>query len=482
MTEGTMRGHTSPRLLLVGGVLAAVVVTASSLAAQTATAPAGQSTAPSPLPAAADETAKGGGCSTGPKPTTAGGASVVQATGESLQHKKWQPQGGEIEFTVKSFTPIPADASVFVCFRWRVKSKQTVENTPEQAAAKAPKETVSNKAEFVESVPSRMDLSGDGKLLKVTTTVPRLASENWPWDKETAAWPLFLVPLADVRILAIDKKNETVADVWTSIGITYPLAGLAFALLTAFLAYVVLRRAATRRLPHGPRRPWGALPIISTPSGFASISQFQVLLWTFVVAVAAVYVMSLSGELIEITSGTLVLLGIAGAAGIGSKIHNESQAAAAETAVTKAAADKEAADVVAAEKKAAAAAPAPPDPAAAARIVVEHQQADTDAAAKGRIAAAAARRANRLKNVPADQNPSWYDLIVSVGVRDDGTTETREIDVARFQMLLFTVVTAVFVLVNVVSTYVIPEIPTGFLTLMGISNGVYLGSKIAQKS
>lgn len=52
----------------------------------------------------------------------------------------------------------------------------------------------------------------------------------------------------------------------------------------------------------------------------------------------------------------------------------------------------------------------------------------------------------------------------------------------RFQMLLFTLITAVFVLMNVLTTYVIPEIPNGFLAVMGISNGVYLGSKVAQSS
>ena len=44
-------------------------------------------------------------------------------------------------------------------------------------------------------------------------------------------------------------------------------------------------------------------------------------------------------------------------------------------------------------------------------------------------------------------------------------------------MLLFTLVTATFVLVNVVTTYVIPEISVGFQTLLGISNGVYLTAK-----
>ena len=55
----------------------------------------------------------------------------------------------------------------------------------------------------------------------------------------------------------------------------------------------------------------------------------------------------------------------------------------------------------------------------------------------------------------------------------------RELDVTRAQMLLFTLVTAVFVAVKVITSYEIPDIPEGFLILMGISNGVYVGSKFA---
>src|SRR5947209_14109321 len=80
------------------------------------------------------------------------------------------------------------------------------------------------------------------------------------------------------------------------------------------------------------------LRIVATPSGFASLSQLQIVLWTFVVAASAVYVMSLSGQLIQITSGTLVILSIAGAAGIGAKVHSESQTAAVEATAVKAAA------------------------------------------------------------------------------------------------------------------------------------------------
>jgi hypothetical protein len=47
-------------------------------------------------------------------------------------------------------------------------------------------------------------------------------------------------------------------------------------------------------------------------------------------------------------------------------------------------------------------------------------------------------------------------------------------------MLFFTVIRAAFVVLKVVSSYKIPPIPDGFMTLMGISNGVYLGSKFSR--
>ena len=447
-----MSGHTGPTLVAVMCILAGAL-TASRAGAQTAAPTAGQSTSPGSTPAAATETTQGTGCSTQRNPASAGGASVVQATGESLQHKRWQPTGGEIQFTVKSFDPIPSDASVVVCFRWK--------SDPE------------SKSDFIATRPSRLDLDGDRKLLKVTTAVPDNLGPQ-PKDVEKA---LPLVPLAEVRILAMDnKKKEPAADATTAIGITHPVAALAFAIATVILGFVFLHIAAGRRLKNYPgilNANW-LLRIISTPSGFASLSQLQIVLWTFVVAASAVYVMSLSGQLIEITTGTLVLLGIAGAAGIGAKAHSEAQAATAEAKAAKAAADKSAADIVAAQK-AAAATGAP----AGSEAVVARDQAVDAAKAAATIANATKAKADAMKNPPATQTPQWSDLIVNESVKDDGT-KTREIDVARFQMLLFTLVTAVFVVMTVVTTYVIPEISVGFQTLMGISNGVYLGSKIAQ--
>ena len=53
----------------------------------------------------------------------------------------------------------------------------------------------------------------------------------------------------------------------------------------------------------------------------------------------------------------------------------------------------------------------------------------------------------------------------------------REVDVTRVQMLFFTVITAIFVGLTVLVIGEIPDIPQGFLLLMGISNGVYLTAK-----
>ena len=71
--------------------------------------------------------------------------------------------------------------------------------------------------------------------------------------------------------------------------------------------------------------------------------------------------------------------------------------------------------------------------------------------------------------------PQWADLVVS----GDGT---GQIDVTHVQMLFFTVITAIFVSLTVITSYTIPEIPQGFLILMGISNGVYFGSKFVPGS
>jgi hypothetical protein len=351
---------------------------------------------PAPLAPRPTVTApEGPSCNVLEKPLSAGGASIVPEI--AGQQKNWQPPGGEIAFTVRSFVQIPADAFVIVCFRWK--------------RLKGPQDS------YITARPIHLDLTDAGRHLKITVVVPPdLRNPPGRFSGEAEYSGLYFVPLADVRILVAAKDKDgnfpIFADVSHAIGVTNPLWAALLALGTILVAFAVLSLVCHRRL----KRPGyddldPIIRIIATPDGYASLSQLQMVLWTFVVAGSAVYVMVLSGELIQITTGTLVLLGISGAVTVGAALHDKTQTAPAQ----------------------AASGPAAP------------------------------------------RKPRWSDLVVNETA--DGQ---RAIDITRVQMLYFTLITAVFVVMRVVSTYVIPEIPEGFQILMGISNAVYMGSKVAQ--
>jgi hypothetical protein len=68
--------------------------------------------------------------------------------------------------------------------------------------------------------------------------------------------------------------------------------------------------------------------------------------------------------------------------------------------------------------------------------------------------------------------PKWQDLIFSEG----------KPDLYKFQMALFTALAAVFVVGKIFRTLEFPELPAGLLTLIGLSNGVYLGAKATSKT
>lgn len=73
---------------------------------------------------------------------------------------------------------------------------------------------------------------------------------------------------------------------------------------------------------------------------------------------------------------------------------------------------------------------------------------------------------------PAPKDPKWLDLF---------QTEGRP-DLYKVQMALFTTLAAIFVTFKIYGTLVFPELPAGLLTLIGISNGVYLGAKATSKT
>jgi hypothetical protein len=278
------------------------------------------------------------------------------------------------------------------------------------------------------------------------------------------------------------------------------------------VAFGFLWLVCRRRFPSS-RKPNPLLCLITTRSGFASLSQFQIILWTFVVIASTTYVIALSGDLILITPGTLVLLGISGAATVIAKAKSESNPTASPPSLDPAAAAaqmaraeddarearqkadlaigdaKEEAESAAKEAEAAAeaakakaeaaeanamvtkarAALSIAGPADKAKAETDARDAEAQAEAKRKAAAIAAANAAVLTRI---RHPRWSDLIME-------ENKGRELDVTRVQMLLFTLATAGFVAVRVITSGQIPEIPEGFLILMGISNGVYVGSKFA---
>jgi hypothetical protein len=71
------------------------------------------------------------------------------------------------------------------------------------------------------------------------------------------------------------------------------------------------------------------------------------------------------------------------------------------------------------------------------------------------------------------RTPKWSDIVTD-------TDRPAEIDVTRVQMLFFTVISAFFVALSILDTGTIPDIDPTYVTLMGISNGVYVAAKFVR--
>ena len=400
-------------------------------------------------------------CNIAREPTKVFGGSLTVTTSKS-----WQPRGGEFKFFVSPPAAIPSGALIKVCFRW---SQQ---------------QETSGKYNYVESPATRViELKTvDRQSITIGAIVPELlaapartAADAEPTNqsKPVGVWQGFhTVPVADVRILiyraGTDSKPPNVDyDLVTTVGVTYLPTAVILAILTVLVTLALLGLVIGQRLQQPNTNMsnlgWGskisktALLIVSTEKGFASLSQFQIVLWTLVVAASAVYVMALSGDLIVISQGTLVLLGISGAATVLSKYKS----AVDDKKPTPVAQAAPVAPVPAAPVPAAPVAPAP-----VAQVP----------AAPAPVAPAPAAQAGFVR----PGGPRWADLVIDYKVQPNGP-DLAQVDVTRVQMLLFTLVTAGFATMKVLTSYEIPEIPEGYLILMGISNGVYLGSKFAAK-
>jgi hypothetical protein len=330
-------------------------------------------------------------------------------------HTVWRPVGGEVSVTLTGQNNQSLSGLVLqTCFARRAWG---------------------DNRKFIASGPITIVKSSTQEVT-FRTTVPDLTKEdenyyekkkapNWLQRKAVDRWRSLvndssLVPIADLRVIGSGAPPSTFIDVLLPVGVTSVSAALMTTFVVVALAFLVLWRFVTGG-QH--KKPNFLLAVISTDRGTASLSQFQVVMWTFVVGASAVYVILLSGNLIDISGEVLTLLGITGVALLGANLP------AAQPSVPSAAAP-------------------PADPVVPPAVVPPGSPART---------------------------PKWSDLIADVG--GSGT-----VDVSRVQMFFFTVVSALFVLLKVFGNYAIPELPSGYLALMGISNGVYLAKKFVPKS
>ena len=232
----------------------------------------------------------------------------VKATIDPLTH--WQPRSGQIRIILESTdnTNI-SNSNISVYFRWRTKS---------------------DSGEWVRTPNLHVvDLQNAQKLV-IAAEVPELPAApsdgllGWiSGDGNAVREFLGLVPVADVWISARANGSAAVlTDVVEPIGVTDTWAALGAALAAVLLPVWFLRGFK----PAGLRGANLLLQIIETRGRRASLSQFQIVLWIFVIGAATAYVMALSGNLIPLTEGTLALLGISGLATLGSQLASRSAA------------------------------------------------------------------------------------------------------------------------------------------------------------
>jgi hypothetical protein len=404
----------------------------------------------------------------------------------------WQPRGGQIRVVVESATQMLKGTDVTVCFRWS--SGQQAQYLPPAAVQAV--ESTPMKAVYRVTVPElkRVDSSWFDR---VSGRLPADPTQPAQFDNG------LIVPVADVKVI-VGTAEATLATTVLEVGVTSVWNAALVTLLCVLVAQGLLYSWAVHRKVPG-RSPW--MRMISTREGYASLSQMQIVLWSFLFGAGATYVMILSGSLIDIPTGALVLLGIAGATTLGSRI----QGANAQAAATAPSADLPAATappaapqnvtVIASTDHSVTLQWDPPAAGAAAAVhaVSYARQAFADWRQSDDLIRQNSHRVSRLlpdttyvfqvtarntngASAPVQvtertkqaalipRQPLWSDLVVT-------PHHPGEIDVTRVQMLFFTLISVAFVAIKLITGYMIPDIPEGFMLLMGISNGVYLSAK-----
>jgi hypothetical protein len=266
-----------------------------------------------------------------PRPPLAQGAPsaiIVELDPNTL----WRPRGAEVRFTIRNPGGTVGVTKVRVCFGWSSPDGEFRKN------------------QNLVGSPEVRSLSNDTGAVEYGAVVPTLRgipSSDW-WPRRVFSSTLytftgvFTVPVADMVVEVTTTSGEVVVTA-TQVGVTNAVVAWVVVAVVAAGVWLTLFRIAAYRRIQGRNL---LLRVISTRDGYASLSQLQIVLWTIVVGMSAIYVMTLSGNLISISEGTLVLLGIASGTALAARIPAPGQQAAVTPTRAEPAANPEWSDLI----------------------------------------------------------------------------------------------------------------------------------------
>lgn len=254
------------------------------------------------------------------QPATLSLAASVADEGDRLissQDMLWRPPGSEITVTIGRSQTLPAPvAGTLVCYGWEY--ADGVPGTFSPGARSQVRTDTPDKTEIIADMPAWL---GDRPMLGWLDRAPHKVRRTG----------FGTVPVAQVRVIRYDSQGTVLEDLVAPLAVTNPMLAGTIALLAVAGAFGVLALGVRVR---GQGVDGMLHRIVASSTGTPSLSQLQVLLWVFVIGAAATYVMALSGELVNISGGTLTLLGIAGASALGTQLKNSRDAAAATVAAS----------------------------------------------------------------------------------------------------------------------------------------------------
>jgi len=246
-------------------------------------------------------------CPTNITPGTTATPGTPQGTMRVASNTRWQPFGGDFLVELTNLSTQPDDVRAW--FRWQ--------DDP------GPKYCYgSSNVQFVGK-----STAGSNTTYTYSVRLPDLDDNpnSFPWIEgwKHRSWTS-VVPLANIYVRPSwrDSKSGPSVEMLMvgPVAVSTPWIAFVFATVLVALAWFCLVHWATER--GVPGTPF--LRVISTPHGVASLSQFQIVIWTTVIGAGVTYVMLVSGNLIDVPGTTLGLLGITGFTLVGSKLQASS--------------------------------------------------------------------------------------------------------------------------------------------------------------